>query len=132
MGVRDPITRGDGGEDQAGMGPGTVARPQGPAPAASVALGVASPRCAHQGFFTVGPSSSRKPFCSIHLSLRNLDLRGQAVSRAGHRVSPPSLPQQGAQFPQKAQDPSQTPPVQERLPRGWSPDQASGAARDLL
>lgn len=76
-------------------------------------------RCPHQGFFTVRPSSCRKPFCSIHLSLRNLDLQEsggqQGLAESHHRL----CPHQGAQFPQKAQDPSQTPPVQGRAPRGW-------------
>lgn len=35
----------------------------------------------HQGFFTVRPSSCRKPFCSIHLSLRNLDLQESGGQR---------------------------------------------------
>ena len=32
-------------------------------------------KCPHQGFFTEMSSSFRKRFCSIHLSLRNLDLQ---------------------------------------------------------
>lgn len=35
----------------------------------------------YQGLFTES-SSFMKPFCSIHLSLRNLDLQGQCVTEA--------------------------------------------------
>lgn len=35
----------------------------------------------YQGLFT-DSSSFMKPFCSIHLSLRNLDLQGQGVTEA--------------------------------------------------
>lgn len=46
----------------------------------------------HQGFFTVRSSSFRKPFCSIHLSLRNLDLRASERQQGLAEALPPSLP----------------------------------------
>lgn len=36
------------------------------------------PQNPHHGLFSESASSFRKPFCSIHLSLRNLDLHGKA------------------------------------------------------
>lgn len=58
----------------------------------------------HQGFFTVRSSSFRKPFCSIHLSLRNLDLQaaGGQRGRAGG-LTTICARTKGAQFSQKAQ-----------------------------
>lgn len=47
----------------------------------------------YQGFFSMRSSSFRKPFCSIHLSLRNLVLRNGGVTRApqGPTGPPPML-----------------------------------------
>ncbi|KAK2089865.1 hypothetical protein P7K49_032531 [Saguinus oedipus] len=40
------------------------------------------PKHPYQGFFTERSSSFRKPFCTIHLSLRNLVLRDGGVTEA--------------------------------------------------
>lgn len=91
--------------------------------ATQVALGVVpAQRCPHQGCFTMRSSSFRKPFCSIHLSLRNLDLQVSGGQQGlAEALTTNSAHTKGHSSHRKSSAPPQTPGVQER------PQEVAGA-----
>lgn len=86
------ITRETAGTSGQTWGRARAPRSRDTCSAATQAARVVPLRRPHQGFFTVRPSSFRKPFCSIHLSLRNLDLRASGGQQGLAEALPPSLP----------------------------------------
>lgn len=87
-------------------------------------------RCPHHGFFTE-ISSFMKPFCSIHLSLRNLDLQHQKSQGwvEGLNTTPAPKEGRGPRRRPRPHSPAET-------PRGWleAPrrDLKAGCQKDLL
>lgn len=64
----------------------------------------------HHGFFTERSSSFMKPFCSIHLSLRNLDLPQQKPQGPGSAHTEGSTrSSEGGRVPPRPYGPAETP-----------------------
>lgn len=94
---------------------------------------VSAQRCPHHGLFTEISSSFMKPFCSIHLSLRNLDLQHQKPQGWAEGLNTTPAPKEGrgpqskprphlSQTPQSSRDPKGLAGGSTKRSEGWMPE----------